>query len=151
MPSYIDKIRIQNALIQRGQGGDYYAVSYSPSTKLATEVDTLSASKVTPQNVMAQELASAFGVDPKHGRDLVEQRTTWSWALVIEFSKEVTLHVAEETWLANPLTLARDEANGLTRQVTLHLVRVDYKHPTFQEAHKGTRATYFFEARLSRR
>lgn len=150
MPSLLEKIRVQNALIALGQAGPFYAVSYDKDTKLATEIDVLVDPAVAPAHVAANETSSAFAEDVRYGRSYRWARSGWTWQLACHFNQEVTGWRAEEEWRSSPPILARDEANGLTHQVTLLLQSASYEHPIKQGPHSGSRFTFIFEARLSR-
>ena len=152
MTTLSEKVKVQQALVALGRLGDYYKVSYDPTTNSPVALDKDDVSlKVTPQWVGANELSAEFVRDDRYGRREVLRRAAWSWALQLRFPCEVTVEAAEDAWTSNPSVVLRDPPNGLTRQVTLLLVRSQYDHPTTQEgSHPGSQITFFFEARLSR-
>lgn len=149
MPNTVEKIRVHNALVQLGLAGPYYAVTYDPATKLAQDVDEAVDPTVVPASCQANEITSRWEKDQRHGRNLVLERTSWVWALIVKFNQEVTAWRAEETWAGSPLILPRD-ANFPT-QVTLKLIGATYQHPIKQGSHNGSLIEFNFEARRSRR
>lgn len=150
MANTVDKIRIQQALIDQARSASYYAVSYDPKSNKPNDVDAGVGGNpvVGPKSVGVNEVSSAFVEDPQHGRSQIRKRESWLWVVICKFNTEVTSYVAEDAWLLSPPVLPR---SGSLRQVTLNLISATYEHPVRQEGHNGSRITFIFEARLSRR
>lgn len=150
MPNTVEKIHVQRELIRLVRGGKFYAVTYDRTTNEPHDVDaSVGGDPVTPPvSVQANEIEGAFVVDPRHRRGRILTRSGWTFLVTAQFKSEVTSYVAEEEWALDPPILKVTNAAG---QVTLDLLRVGYDHPTRQQSNSGSRITFVFEARLSRR
>src|SRR5687767_5447889 len=92
----LNKIRVQQKLVEIGLAGPYYQVAYDANE--ADDVDPETAEVVAPVSAQANEVASGWDTDTQYGRNKVQGRTNWEWRLQLSFSKEVTLEAAEEAW-----------------------------------------------------
>lgn len=151
MANTVDKVRVQNAILGLLQAGPYYAVTYSPTTKFAENIDTASATPITPASAVANEKAATFEIDQRHRRDLKFDRTSWAWVGIVKFNREVTAHAAEEAWSTDPLVLPRSTGDDPFRQATIHLIASSYQHPIKQGGYSGSLIEFSFEIRVSRR
>lgn len=146
MTSLLQKERIQNALVDLGKAGPYYAVSFDPDTGHATADESVS---VAPTSAYADEVSASF--QPAHNRIEKPQLDwrNWMFALDLQFSERVTIEPFANKLSQTPPVLAGDFPAG-QRQVTLILNSFDkLVHPPQQQPQTGTKARLLIEARLS--
>ncbi len=148
MANTLLKVHVQQRLIQLVRAGTYFQITYVSVTNEPADVDTGVDPPVVPAFVHANEIDSQFSEDPRNRRNDVHQRVNWIFTATAAFNSEATAFVAEEAWTLKPPILAR---TAVFRQVTLNLLKTVYEHPTRQESYNGSRITFFYEARLSRR
>ena len=148
MANTVDNVRIHNELVALLLAGPYYAVDYTPATKLAGDIDTAVATAITPASVQTNEISAVFEPDQQHGRAHVLDRGQWLWLGIVKFDREVTAHQAEELWQSAPKVLPR---SSVFRQATIELRSAEYEHPIRQQGHNGSRIEFTFSVRLSRR
>ena len=143
----LERTRIQNKLIEIGQQGAYYPVSYDTETKLAS-VDQ--AQPIEPSEVLCNEISANFGLPQRKRTHYRRERLGWRFELIIGFHCEVTFEAFEDSLLEDPPVLPRDPSCGHDRQVILELVEApNYVHPYQQSSSAGSRVTLVFDARLS--
>ena len=141
MPTHSDKVRIQNALVDMAEGAVFYPTTYD-GRKL-NDPDLDSAETVSPASVAANEVGANFDVDDRYMRGFAQERTSWTWELILGFSEEVDASQAEESWLSTVQQVPANDAQGLAQHF-LFLRGVSYSHPT-RDGHTGTKITYTFD------
>lgn len=144
-----EKTRIQNELISLAKAGDFYAVNYDPTTKLALDIDPETDDKIVPASVLCNEIHSSFEMDTRNGRRHSLARNSWIFDLMIGFHQEVNLEFFENSLIDPTILIPADPANDLP-QVRLLLDHVSPDHPQTQEAPKGTKAVLTFATLMSR-
>lgn len=137
----LEKVRVQNKLIDMGLAGPYYAITYNTSQK------AVRGAVVQPAEVLANEVSANFGLPERNRRSYRDDRLEWLWELRLSFNQEVTLEEFEQTIMAAPILLPADKNAG-NRQVSLHFRSVSYIHPPTQSPRTGTKVTYLMNARL---
>lgn len=142
----LDRIRIQNKLVEVALAGTYRPVTYNADTQMASADE---GSSVTPAGAIANETRSTWSASAaRNRREYVHDRASWRFVMFILFDQEVTLEEFERSLVNQPIRLLRDDALGV-RQVTLHLIESEYDHAAQQESATGTKVRYYFEADLS--
>lgn len=96
----------------------------------------------------ANEIASNFANDPRHGRSHKLERSQWTFQLRVVFKTEVSLEDFEEAWSSDPPILSR--ADTSSKQVTLLLSSSEITHPPQKTSSTGTSAVFTILAKLSR-
>jgi hypothetical protein len=137
----VDKIRIQNALIDLALNGTFYLVSYDADHKAVL------GAAVAPAEALANEVTSGFDEPERNRRRYRRDRTEWIWQLRVGFHQEVVLDAFEEAWNASPIFLPADSGLGY-RRCSLELRRSNYTHPPTQDPKGGTKVVYEVNARL---
>ena len=136
----LDHVRVQNKLVDLGLVGPFYNVSYDAAGK------AVQGAVISPAEVVANEVASAFGLPERNRRGYRFDRETLTWELRMGFNSDVILEEFERSVLGAPIQLVANKALG-ERQISLELLSVQYQHPP-QQAAKTTKVTYLVNARL---
>ena len=142
----LQRVRIQNFLIDFATSGQYVPVSYEPKTRKLRADETR---KVAPQSVICNERTSFFGDPVGYRRDSRLDRNTWTFEVDIHFNCEVAFELFEDGVAVKPPILPAVPENGL-RQVTLRIVSSEYIHPPQQSPTGGSQGKFVFEAQLHR-
>lgn len=140
------QVRIQNALRDLIQAGEFYPVVYDTSGVASTAT---AVAPIAPSGgVTVHELSSQVGEPRRNRQTYRQERRNWRWRAIASFSLAVTADVFEQWLLENTPRIERDVDNGL-EQVHLRLVSVDYRHPPQHSSSSGSQVTFTFEAVLS--
>lgn len=142
----LQRIRIQNFLVDYASGGNYVPISYDPKTR---KMKADESKRVVPQSVICNEKSSFFGDPVGYRRDSRLDRNTWTFEVDIHFNVEVAFELFEDGVSVKPPILPADPEDGL-RQVTLRILSSEYIHPPQQSPTGGSQGKFVFEAQLHR-
>lgn len=132
------RIKVQNALKALVDAHDFPAVSYDPTTGVASVEGTAKAA-----SVFVNEVRSRYKVDPNYGRAEVLKREGWQFQLMLAFHEEVSLDSFLEALMENPPVVPKDDEHSTMR---LHLSTDVVNHPPQQQSSSGTQALLVFIA-----
>lgn len=135
----LDHVRIQNKLVELGQAGPFYACSYA--NRLLVQ-----GAQIQPQEVLANQVGSAFGAPERNRRAFQFDRVDWTWELRLGFGEDAIMEAFEKNLNQNPIQLPANKAQG-ERQISLSIASVQYQHAPQQGA-KGFKVVYLINARL---
>lgn len=133
---------IQNAIVDKVLAGPFYAVTFDDSHKAA-----IGTTPITPQTVIANEVAATFGEAPRNRRTRQDDYTSWTWQLVVQFNENVTLHEFHSRWNEGIILIPTGSVSGV-RQTTAHLLSVQVDHAPNKQPRGGTKAIYTIDVRL---
>lgn len=140
-----NKKRIYDALLARIKAATFPRVSYDNAQCVINEQTS-----IPPETSLFNETRSTYTRRPKvNRRTQFQERDQWVWQLILDFHEEVTTELFERDLLSDPITLARDDMNGLEGVTLIMQENAWSPHPPQQQASNGTRATYQFVAELS--
>lgn len=146
------KLRIQRVLVSLVAAHEFPVVTYD-STGAPNDIVTEGPEKAVAlahQPILCNETSSAFAEDERNGRDVVQARDTWNFALRVKFDREVLLELFEEEVMDNPPKIPGDSALGLPF-VILRLINTEVEHPVQQQGASGTIVEFTFQAVQGRR
>lgn len=138
------KQRIQQAIVQRVVAEKFYGGTFDPNTKVFT-VDT--ATPVVPAQILANETGASFAEPQRNRQSFKQERSSWSWRLIIGFNVEISSEAFEQSLIEKPIRVLADPALG-QQQVDIVLVDVQYEHPPQQQSPSGSRLTYSLAANV---
>lgn len=141
----LNVVRIQNELRQLVLDGTFYTKITDRHTGKVYIEESKTAKPVA---VLANEVASQFGMPDRNRQRMRRERQTWTFQVKVQFSEEVALEPFEEALIANPPVLTHDAKEGLP-QVRLDLIQSVYDHPVQQEAETGTAASLTVQASVN--
>jgi hypothetical protein len=132
---------IQNALIDKGRNGTFYAVTYDSNHRLTR------GAQISPVTVLANEISASFGESHTRRRQ-VDDYTSWTWQLHLKFNGQAILHEFHYTLCENFVLVPSNVATGV-RQATARLVAApQILHPTTKEPSSGTSVIYTLNVAL---
>lgn len=132
---------IQNALIDKGRAGTFYAVSYSDTHRLTR------GAAITPAAVLANEIGATFGRSRTRRSD-VDDYTSWTWSLDIRFNEQAILHEFHYTLCESFVLVPSNVATGV-RQATARLAAApQIFHPPTKQPASGTKVIYTLNVAL---
>ena len=137
------KKKIHDALIAAAKQGTFVVADYDPDT-----CELVQGLQVQPGSCEANEVASQFRIEGRHGRYYRQDRAQWQWLLILRFHQEVITELFENELIANPICIPREDGDN-QRQGRLRLLDATPSHPPRQGASNGTEVTYRFSAELS--
>jgi hypothetical protein len=141
-----NKKRILDALCARIVAAQFPLIRYDN-----VGCTVLEGTHQAPMSKVSNEVRSTFTRHPRvNRRHDFQERDVWSWDLILQFHREVSLELFERTLMGNPIALAEDPGSGL-EAVRLALVNSNYEHPTEQQPSNGTKATYQLVAEVGPR
>lgn len=140
--------RIFDELIQRVLDAQFPLITYNNASG---DLEVIEGTHQKPMSRVANEVRSAYTGHPKvqRRRDF-QERAGWSWQLILQFHREVSLELFERALMDQPIFLKEDYGNEL-ESVRLRMVDTVYDHPTEQQPSNGTKATYQFVAEVGPR
>lgn len=141
------RLRIQSALVDVAQGGQFPVVRYNPggSPNPLTDGDL----DVPLAPILSNETFVSFENDDRDGRKLSSRRRQWTFSLVLRFNREVVLDNFLNGLARNPPTIVKDTILNFPA-VVLRIQQVQIAHPAQQGAATGTLAEIVFEAEEAR-
>lgn len=144
-----NKIRIINALIAQAKTGKFYEVVRGAGETAGQEdIDTTTATEVTPVGITCNETNIRFGADENNGMMVAQKVNTWTFSLKLEFQHETTLEFFIER-ITNPI-IKLPRTSEYSRFAFIRLTDAEIEHPVHRNPSTGTRANLIFEVEVGR-
>jgi hypothetical protein len=117
----------------------------------ATGCAVLEGTHQAPMSHVSNDVRSGFTRRPKvNRRREFQERELWTYELILQFHRPVSLELFERDLMNDPIVLPEDLLNGL-ETVRMRMAEAKYEHPTEQQPSNGTKATYQLVAEVGPR
>lgn len=142
---------VHEKLIELARTGSFYKVKYDAiSGKSGRTMGVLDAKSnlAEPSSIAANELASRYG-DRGYRRELRQEKISWRWELICDFSCEVTSERFEAQFTQQAVMLIPPQQTPPLPTVRFNLLEVDYEQPP-QASSGNSRITFRFDVIVGR-
>lgn len=142
---------VHEKLIELARTGPFYRIKYDPiAGKSGRTMGVLDAKNnlVEPSSIATNELSSRYG-DRGYRRELKQEKISWRWELICDFSGEVASERFEALFTQQAVMLIPPQQIPPLPTVRFNLLEVDYEQPP-QASSGNSRITFRFDVIVGR-